>query len=265
MPNADALPENRRCALVTGASRGIGRSIAMALAGAGCSVAVSGRTEQELFNTVAMIQARGGVAQALVADLADPAACRALPGHAAHALGGAVDVLVHNAGMPSSAKVLDASLDDWNVLIQVNATAAFLLAQGVIPGMVRQRWGRIVTIGSVYSRVGVTYGSAYVASKHALLGLTRVLSLELIRHGITANTVIPGWTDTEMVAQQASTVARSRGTTTDAAVTDFLRGQPLGRLITPDEVAGLVGYLCSDLGDAITGQALHVDGGMYQS
>jgi 3-hydroxybutyrate dehydrogenase len=155
-------------------------------------------------------------------------------------------------------------LEDWHRLFQINATAAFLLARAAVPAMIEVGWGRIVNVGSVYSRVGVPYGSAYVASKHALLGLTRVLALELARHGITANTIVPGWTDTRLVADQAATVAARRNLATDDVLKLFLRSQPIGRLITIDEIGAFVAYLCNDAAAPITGQALDIDGGMFQ-
>ena len=253
-----------RRALVTGASRGIGRGIASALAEQGCMVAVAARTAEGLAETVALARVGGGIMVAVTADLSDAAACSGLVGRSAEALGGSIDILVHNAGAPSSAKVVDATLADWEHLMMLHATAAFLLAKSVAPAMIANRWGRIVNVGSVYSRVGVPYGSAYVASKHALLGLTRVLALELARYGVTANTLVPGWTDTEMVAEQALTVSAAQGTTAAEAMARFLQTQPIGRLISVDEIGAFVAFLCSQAAAPITGQALGVDGGMYQ-
>lgn len=262
VPESAATP---RHALVTGAGRGIGRAVACGLAARGHRVAATARTLTDLEETAAIAAARGGVVVPVVADLADPDACADLPARAAQMLGHPLEILVHNAGMPHSAKVTALELGDWNTVMAVNATAAFLLAKQVAPMMQECGWGRIVNVGSVYSRIGVAYGGAYVASKHAVLGLTRVLALELARFGITANTVIPGWTDTRMVADQAVAVARGQGSTPDDAMRQFLKGTPIGRLIHPEETAALVEYLCSEPAGAVTGQAINIDGGMNQA
>ena len=258
--------ENRpRHALVSGAGRGIGRAIALDLAAKGHQVVATARTTTDLDETAALAEQLSGRIIPLTADLADPEVCIQLPARASEALGQHPEILIHNAGMPQSDKVTSLELDDWHRVMNVNATAAFLLAKHTVPAMQSAGWGRIINFGSVYSRVGVSYGSAYVASKHAILGLTRVLSLELARYGITANTIIPGWTDTQMVADQADTVAQGQQSTPEEAMKQFLRGTPIRRLIDPTETASLVSYLCSDIAGAITGQALHVDGGMYQA
>jgi NAD(P)-dependent dehydrogenase (short-subunit alcohol dehydrogenase family) len=254
-----------RRALVTGASRGIGRGIALALSSAGCAVAASARTVSGLEDTVKAAAHRAGRVVAVPADISIRSECTDVVYRSSEVLGGGIDILVHNAGLASSAKLQDVTLDDWDRLMQVNATAGLLLAQAAAPHMIQQRWGRIVMTGSLASRVGMAYGSSYVASKHAILGLTRVLALELIRHGITANTIIPGWTDTEMVRDQAATVAASRAISPDEAMKLFLAKQPLGRLITIDEQGALVAFLCSEQAAAITGQAINIDGGLFQA
>src|SRR5262249_39643253 len=135
----------------------------------------------------------------------------------------------------------------------------------VAPAMASAGWGRIVTIGSLYSRFGVARTAAYTASKHALLGLTRVLAAEFAGRGVTANTIVPGWVDTEMVRAEAAPAAASRGTSDEEIVRRFLRTQPIGRMVTPEEVGALVVYLASDAAAPVTGQALNIDGGSYQA
>ncbi|MDQ7909071.1 SDR family NAD(P)-dependent oxidoreductase [Phytohabitans sp. ZYX-F-186] len=245
-----------RRALVTGASRGIGRAVAVALAAAGHTVAGSART--------VAATAAGGVI-GVPCDMDDLSAVAALPARAAEALGGPVEILVHCAGITRPARVTDIALDDWDAVMRVNVTSALLLAQGCVPAMVGAGSGRVVTIGSLYSRMGGRFAGAYAASKHALLGLTRVLALELATKGVTANVVVPGWTDTEMVRAEARSVARANGYGEDEALRRFLRGQPLGRMVTPAEVAALVTFLCSDQAASITGQAINIDGGSLQS
>jgi meso-butanediol dehydrogenase/(S,S)-butanediol dehydrogenase/diacetyl reductase len=264
---AVVMTDNRpHRALVTGGSRGIGRGVAVALAAAGFDVAAAARTVTGLDQTVAEAQARGGGAvHALAADVGDLDACAALPDRAAAALGGPVDVLVHCAGIARSAKIADLALEDWEQSMRVNATAAFVLAQRTAPAMVAAGWGRIVTIGSLYSRMGAKHAGAYAASKHALLGLTRVLAIEQATHGVTANTIVPGFTDTEMVREEAAAVAAARGIDAEESIRRFLRIQPLGRMVTVDEVGALVAFLCSDAAAPITAQAINVDGGALQS
>ncbi|MFG2043657.1 SDR family NAD(P)-dependent oxidoreductase [Dactylosporangium sp. NPDC048998] len=254
-------PERPRRALVTGASRGIGQAIAHALSASGHAVAGAARTVADARTAT---DPRNGIV-ALPCDMADLAAVAALPGRAAEALGGPVDVLVHAAGIARAARVTDIALADWDEVFRVNVTSMLVLAQGCAPAMVARGWGRIVTVGSLYSRMGAPFSGSYTASKHALLGLTRVLAMELATKGVTANVVVPGWTDTEMVRAEARNVSRANGYGEDEAVRRFLRGQPIGRMVEPAEVAALVAFLCGDAAAAITGQALNIDGGSLQS
>jgi NAD(P)-dependent dehydrogenase (short-subunit alcohol dehydrogenase family) len=249
--------ETRR-ALVTGASRGIGRAIAVALQATGHTVAGAARTVAD------DPEAPDGIV-ALPCDMTDLAAVAALPARAIAALGGPVDVLVHAAGIAHAARVTDISLADWDEVHRVNVTSMLVLAQECVPAMVTRGWGRIVTVGSLYSRMGARFSGSYAASKHALLGLTRVLAMELATKGITANVVVPGWTDTDMVRGEARNVSQANGYSEEEAVRRFLRGQPLGRMVEPAEVAALVAFLCGDAAAAITGQALNIDGGSLQS
>jgi NAD(P)-dependent dehydrogenase (short-subunit alcohol dehydrogenase family) len=254
-----------RRALVTGASRGIGRAVALALSSAGHSVAACARTTTGLEETVRLADPAAAAIAPIALDAGNLAECAELPALVADALGGPVDILVHSAGISRPSRVTELSLDDWDESMRVNATSALVLAQACAPAMQAAGWGRIVTIGSLYSRMGAPFSGAYAVSKHALLGLTRVLAVELIRDGITANCVIPGWTDTEMVRTEARNVAAARGISEDEAIRRFLRNQPLGRMVTPDEVGGLVAYLCSDAAGSVTGQAINIDGGSLQS
>jgi NAD(P)-dependent dehydrogenase (short-subunit alcohol dehydrogenase family) len=250
-----------RRALVTGASRGIGRGIAVALAERGNRVAVSSRDEAGLRETAANA-ADGPV---LVSDLSSLEECAALPARASEALGGPVEILVHVAGVARNDAVGQLGLDAWEESMRVNVTSLFVMAGEILPPMKEAGWGRVISIGSLYSRFGVAHTAAYTSSKHAVLGLTRVVSAEGVKHGVTANCILPGWVDTEMVRGEAAKVSEARGTPVDEVIRKFLRNQPLGRMVTTAEVGALAGFLCSDAAAAITGQALNIDGGSYQA
>jgi NAD(P)-dependent dehydrogenase (short-subunit alcohol dehydrogenase family) len=253
-------------ALVTGASRGIGRAIALMLSAAGHPVVACARTLSALEQTVELAAVAGGApVTAVTLDVGDLAACAALAEQLGSETASAPTIFVHCAGIARSERLAKLPLADWEESMRVNVTSAFVLTQALTPAMQAAGWGRIVTIGSLYSRTGGPFSGPYAASKHALLGLTRVLATELVRYGVTANCVIPGWTDTEMVQEEAERVATTHGIEPAEAVRRFLRNQPLGRMVTPAEVAALVGYLCSDAAAAITAQAINVDGGSLQS
>ena len=250
-----------RRALVTGASRGIGRGIAVALAEAGNVVALASRDERGLEETARS----AGDGPVLPTDLGDLEQCAQLPLRAAAELGGPVEILVHVAGVARNGAVGELSLQDWEESLRVNVTSLFVVAGEVLPAMKTAGWGRIVSIGSLYSRFGVSHTAAYTSSKHAVLGLTRVLSAEGVKHGVTANCILPGWVDTEMVRGEAEKVSRERGIAPDEVVKRFIRNQPLGRMVSTAEVGALAAYLCSDTAAPITGQAVNIDGGSYQA
>ncbi|MCW3017471.1 MAG: D-beta-hydroxybutyrate dehydrogenase [Solirubrobacterales bacterium] len=199
------------------------------------------------------------------ADAGDLDAVRQVARDAAQALGRAPDVFVHCAGIARNGPTGDLPLDAFEESMRVNVTSAFVIAQELAPLMAAGGWGRIVTVGSLYSRFGVARTAAYTASKHAILGLTRVLAAEYVKQGVTANTLVPGFVDTEMVRAEADAAAAARGTTQEEIITKFLRIQPLGRMVSVEEVGALVAFLCSDAGAPITGQAINIDGGAHQA
>jgi NAD(P)-dependent dehydrogenase (short-subunit alcohol dehydrogenase family) len=232
----------------------------VALAEAGARVAVSARSADDVEATAAEI---GGVG--IVSDMADPAASTRLAEEATAALGASPEIFVHAAGVAHTGRVgeLDPAL--WDRSLEVNVSSAFRIAHGLVPAMREAGWGRVVTICSLYSRFGVATTAPYTSSKHALLGLTRVLAAELVRQGGTANAIVPGFTDTEMVRSEAEAAAQAKGVSTEDSLAYFLRNQPLGRMVEPGEVGALAAYLCSDAAAAICGQAVNIDGGSFQA
>ncbi len=250
-----------RVALVTGAGRGIGRATALQLAAAGASVVVSARSGDELADVVAAIGAAGGTASALEGDLSDRSQSQELVERAA-ALLGPIDILVNNAGIGSSADprpLADFRDEFWDQTLEINLTAPYVLSKAALPHMRAQRWGRIITVASINSRVPSLHGGAYVASKHGVLGLMRTLALEHAGDGITVNCVCPGPVRTRVndlrVQYDAARLGRD--------VEEYERGlTPIGGRLDPEDIAPMVVYLAGDDARMITGQAYDVDGGV---
>jgi 3-hydroxybutyrate dehydrogenase len=242
-------------ALVTGGGRGIGAAIAAALTRGGAHVTILGRGEAQLAARV-----RAGEAAAYVkADVADRPGFEAImAGIAAEKV---VDILVNNAGAATSAPFLKTSNADFQRMLDVNLLGPVIAARAVLPGMIARKFGRIVNIASTAALKGYPYVSAYVASKHALLGLTRALALETAKTGVTVNAVCPGFTDTDMVAASVEIIVAKTGRTAETARAELARINPMGRLIAPEEVAYAVCSLARPESAAITGTAIAVAGG----
>jgi len=252
---------NRRVALVTGAGRGIGRASAIALAASGSRVVVAARSTDELDAVVAEIAAAGGESVALECDLVDRAQSTSLLDRAAAAFG-PIDVLVNNAGIGSSADPRPlAEFRDafWDETLELNLTAPYLLSKAALPHMRGQRWGRIITVASINGRVPSPFSGAYVASKHGVIGLMRVLALEHAAEGITVNCVCPGPVRTRVNDARVAFDARRLGRT----VEEHEQGlTPIGGRLEPEDIAPMVAYLASDAARMVTGQAYNVDGGV---
>jgi NAD(P)-dependent dehydrogenase (short-subunit alcohol dehydrogenase family) len=243
-----------RVALVTGGGRGIGRAIATRLAADGARVIITGRTAAELDETAAAIGAT-----AVVADLASRAGGDALVG-AVRALG-QVDILVNNAGIAESAALERTDDAMWDRIMELNATAPFRLTRALAPAMIAAGWGRIVNIASNAGVSGYGYTSAYCASKHALVGATRALAIDLARTGVTINAVCPGWVATRMVDEAAARIAAKTQRSADDARAALAAMTPQRRLIEPEEVAHAVAMLCDPQARGIHGQTIVIDGG----
>ena len=254
----DAAADGRTC-LVTGAGRGIGAAVAQRLSAAGHRVALTARTGAELDALAATLP---GPAIAVPADVTDPDAVERVFA-AVEREWGPVEVLVLNAGAGSSAPLARTTDADWARMLDLNLTAPFRLLRRALPGMVEQGWGRVVAIASIAAKRGDRYVSAYAASKHGLLGLVRSAAAEVATAGVTVNAVCPAYVDTPMTDASVAAISATTGRTEEQAREALARRQPIGRLVTPDEVADAV-LLCVRSA-AITGQGLNVDGGAVQS
>jgi 3-hydroxybutyrate dehydrogenase len=249
-----------RRALVTGAGRGIGRSIALALAQAGADVAVTTRTTSEIEQVATEIRAMGRNAIALPCDVTDASQVVLLATSLAESFG-TIDILVNNAGSGKSHKFLNHSDELWHEMLSINLTSVFYVTRAFAPGMVAQKWGRIINIASVASKVGARYIAAYTAAKHGVLGLTRALAVEFVSDGITVNAICPGYVDTPMTDASIKNMVKRTGMTEDQARGYLAQTSPQNRLIEPGEVAALAVFLAQESSKGITGQAINVDGG----
>lgn len=253
-----------RVALVTGGGKGIGREIAISLAAMGADVAVSGRSKAQLEETASAIRKQGRRAEAIVCDVTQRAQVETMFRQAAERLGAPL-ILVNNAGIAGSAKLIDTTDEMWDAMMRVNATGAFFCMRAALPAMLETKWGRIVNIASVASRVGSPYIAAYVASKHAMLGLTRAVAAEVATRGITVNAICPGYVDTEMTDRSAANIASRTGRSEEASRKVLESFSPQGRLMTAAEVAALATYLCSEAARGVNGQGIVLDGGLVQA
>jgi len=240
-----------RTAFVTGASRGIGRGIALALAKAGAAVACAARALDDVRSAAAEIEAAGGRACALRLDVTRGAEITAAVKDAEVALG-SVDILVNNAGITLDKPTLEVGDDEWERVLSTNLTSMFRCCRAVGPGMIARGRGKIINVGSMYGRLGVSHYAAYCASKAAVDGLTRSLAAEWARHGIQVNCLAPGYMNTDIPrAAMADPKTRER----------FLSKVPARRLGEPEEAAALAVYLASPASDFMTGQTVYLDGG----
>jgi len=240
-----------KVALVTGASQGIGRATALALAAAGARVAAAARSEEKLAETVKQIAAAGGEALAIKMDVAD---AEQIKQGFAQAIGkfGRLDILVNNAAITRDGLALRMKLEDWDAVLRTNLTSAHLCTQQALGVMMKQRWGRIINVTSVVAETGNAGQSNYVAAKAGLIGLTRAIATEMASRNITVNAVAPGFIETPMTEPLPQKVK------------DELKSRiPLGRMGSDKDVAAAIVFLASEEAGYITGHVLDVNGGMY--
>ena len=235
-----------RTALVTGASGGIGEAIARQLHAQGATLVLAGRRSEAL---AALAEALVERARVEVAELSDPQAAEQLI--AAAADGGGPDVLINNAGLTRDNLAVRMKDEDWQTVLEVNLTAVFRLTRAALRGMMRRRWGRIVNVTSIVALTGNPGQVNYAAAKAGMIGMTKSLAAEVATRGITVNCVAPGFIETPMTAALSEDQRRR-----------LLERVPVGRLGTPDDVAAAIGYLVSQEAAYVTGQTLHVNGGM---
>jgi 3-oxoacyl-[acyl-carrier protein] reductase len=244
------MPFSGRVAFVTGASQGIGRTCALRLAQEGAAVAAAARNQEKLNELVGEISSAGGKAASFAVDVADEEQIKSAV-KSAVAQFGKIDILVNNAGITRDQLVMRMKRSEWDAVVQTNLTSAYLCIQQVIPSMLKQRWGRIVNVTSVFGQMGQAGQANYAASKAGLIGLTMAIAREVGSRNITCNAVAPGFIETAMTAGLSEEFKQNA-----------VKQIPLGRVGTPEDVASAVAFLASDQASYITGHVLSVNGGM---
>ena len=253
----------RKTAVITGSSSGIGHGIAQGLAAANYNIVLSGIESAEQVEPArkALEDAHGINAIYSNANLMKAEGVRELIAAAESAFG-QVDVLVNNAGIQFVSPVEEFPDEKWEAIISLNLSSAFYATKAVVAGMKERKWGRIINIASAHGLVASPYKSAYVAAKHGIVGMTKTVALEVAEHGVTVNAICPGYVWTPLVEKQIPDTAKARGMTEEQVIQDvLLKAQPTKKFATVEELAALAVFLCSDAAASMTGTALPVDGG----
>lgn len=254
---------NAKTALVTGSTSGIGLGIAQRFAGMRANVILNGFGDTDSIEALRreLADRTGATVRYIRADMGRPADIEAMMNKAIAEFG-AVDILVNNAGIQHVAPVDEFPVDVWDSILAINLSAAFHTARLALPAMKARAWGRIVNVASAHALVASPFKSAYVASKHGIAGLTKVMALEVAERGITVNAVCPGYVLTPLVERQIPDTARARGITEEQVKRNvLLAAQPTKSFVTVEQVAALTGFLCSPEAASITGAILPIDGG----
>jgi NAD(P)-dependent dehydrogenase (short-subunit alcohol dehydrogenase family) len=246
-----------KTALITGGGRGIGRAIALAFAHQGARIAVAARTAEQVERVAGEI---GNEAIALVCDVADPQSVTQMFNEMRERLSDA-DILINNAGVAESAKLVNTTDELWHRHISINLSGTFYCTRAALPAMLKKGWGRVINIASIAGKTGAPYIAAYSASKHGVLGLTRSIGLEVATTGITVNAICPGYVDTEMVSRAVELITSRTGRSAEEALDTLRMMNPQNRMVTPEEVAAVALLLASDNGRGINGQGINIDGG----
>lgn len=246
-------------AVITGSGRGIGRAIAEAMAAEGAHVVISDLNAPATDEVAAHIVASGGVAHAIACDVRDDEAVSKLAARATELLGGYVNVLVNNAGVYRPRRFLDYEMADWDWTFQVNVFGVVRVTRAFLPAMLENRQGRIINMASIAGKWGSLWQSAYNASKHAIVGITRCLAVETGSAGVRVNAICPGFVKTDLVS--AEELAAAYQMPEEEIWKTIDSRAPIGRTVRPDEIAELAVYLASPLADGMTGQALTLAGG----
>lgn len=254
--NPTGRPLAGRHAVITGASRGIGAAIVRELATLGADLTLIARGADALRQTAAELRKLGGRVNEITADVTDETAVAALAQRI-----GALSILVNNAGGADSAPFLKTDRALWRQTLDRNLTSTYLVTRALAPAMVKAGWGRIVNVASTAGLKGYAYVSAYVAAKHAVVGLTRALAVEFAKNGVTVNAVCPTYTDTPMLDGAIANIAAKTKRSPEEARAQLAQINPMGRLIAPEEVAATVGFLCREEARTITGQAIAIAAG----
>ena len=255
------LLENR-LAFITGGGRGIGRAIALAFAAEGASIVVAARTRAEIDKVASEVVNQFGVESlAVECDVANAESVLSAFSGLKEKFGRGPDIVVNNAGIAETALFVNTDEALWECHLNINLGGTFRCTHAGLPEMIEHGWGRIINIASIAGKTGAPYVSAYAASKHGVLGLTRSLALEVAAQGITVNAICPGYVETEMTSRGIENIVEKTGKSADEALKMLERMSPQNRLVTPEEVAALAVLLASEDGRGINGQAINVDGG----
>ena len=252
-----------KSAIVTGSTSGIGLGIARRLAAAGANVMVNGLGDRAQIDAAVQSVEEAGSGDVVFspANMIQPDEIAAMVDDAVSAFGG-IDILVNNAGIQFVSPIQDFPPEKWDDIIATNLSSSFHTIRAATPHMIAAGWGRIINLSSLHALVASPYKAAYVAAKHGVAGLTKVVALELAQKNITVNSIAPGYVETPLVTGQVADTARARGITEEEVVRDvMLAAQPTKKFIQIDEIAEMVIFLCSDAAASITGAILPVDGG----
>jgi 3-hydroxybutyrate dehydrogenase len=248
-----------KVAVVTGAASGIGFAIAKAMSDAGAKVVIADISAPAGEAALASLRGSGATAEFVSGDISKSADVRRLM-DAANKEFGRIDILVNNAGLQHIASIVEFPEERWDYLIGVILTGTFLCCKYAVPHMIRQKWGRVINIASLHGKVASPFKAAYIAAKHGVVGLTKVLALEVAEHNITSNAICPAYVRTPLVEKQIDEQARRHGISRDDVIHKImLEPAAIRRLLEPEEVAALAVYLCRDTAAGITGAALDID------